>query len=572
MSSPIELPPPAGWYPESADPAVERWWSGIAWTEHCREAPIEPPGSAAAEQEEAAVETAVPVTTLPLAAASSTAPITVSRKRQRARSDVVKGHWGAGSIVSIILALVMFIVLAVWLSPWWLLLPVVVFLVRWLTIDRRQLLRAIEAAPADPVQHAPIIEHVRSSAAKMGIAAPEVYVSPHPVNNAFALTDRHGPLVCVYRGTIDTLEDDELAAVLAHEVGHIKNRDSLYAAFFDSVRTSLSVLFFVMAAIMVIAAAFMSRGRSGVLGGLIGSAVMLLGSAVAFLLLNAGQRSREYGADRLCAETHPDPLALGRALTKLHESDRQAAFGEIPVTVAARCIVAPYASGFVSEIVASHPSPEKRIARIEKLLGEERVAQSRRDAKATAWEREASLRRSAVELAQFAQPTALPNGMPFTPASAESLWIECAGRLASPKSIKGERGLHIGERGRLIVTTERAVFVGTTGKIEWRWSKLHDVSWVGGIDRGQILLMGVENRQRNSGVWMERSVSAQLHPLLDVALAEHRGGRASLIAQLEAAVTAHETRRPVQSPDPRTAVGPVEAQPRHPSSLTTLDT
>ncbi len=127
----------------------------------------------------------------------------------------------------------------------------------------------------------------------MEIAPPEVYVSPQPVRNAFAISDRNGGAVCVFQGTLDALSDDELAAVLAHEVGHIKNRDSLYVALFQSLRVSLTVVLVFIAIVCALAISLLTRGRGGALAGVFGAGMLIVGAAASYLMVTAGLRSRE---------------------------------------------------------------------------------------------------------------------------------------------------------------------------------------------------------------------------------------------------------------------------------------
>ncbi|WP_409046868.1 M48 family metallopeptidase [Microbacterium sp. HA-8] len=461
----------------------------------------------------------------------------------------VRARWGTGSILSIALALLTFVLIAGALSPWWLLLPVGIIFFSWLLLDRRRSLEPVSARPADPARHATMIAQVKTYAATMGIPAPDVYVSPSPVGNAFASNDRAGGYICVFQGAIDALTEDELSAVVAHEVGHIKNRDVAYMLFFDAVRRSLMVIFFFFAVGCALALSAGARRRDDAeAGAAFGAGLVAVGSGAAYLLICAGQRSREYAADRLCAESHPDPLALGRALEKLARVGERWEVGTVPVTVAARCIVPPYASAFYSGLVTSHPSTAKRIARLERLVGPAQAEQSRRSAAVAQWEREAADHQSAVEFARTVQPQPLPSALPFTPARGEQLWVSMPALRISPKTVRGETGLTAGEIGAFLLTTERAVFTGPTGKVEWLWAKTYDTTWIAGANGGRILLIAVQNRQRHSGVWVHRRDAARLEAFLDLALAEQSGSRARLVASLERGLTDHIGRRPLALP------------------------
>lgn len=504
MTSSAPESPPPGWYEDPEAVGAERWWSGIGWTAHTRES-----SGAAPANLSALVDPAPAADITPAIAA-------VVAKPPRAR-------WGLGSIVSIILTVALFAALAVALSPYWLALPVGVFLVMWFSTSRRNLLHSVEARPANPTTDARVVAPVAAFAAAMGIDMPEVYISPQPVRNAFALTDRHGGLVCIFQGALDALDDDELTAVLAHEVGHLKNRDSVYMTFFESVRVSLTVVMILLALLIALCAAMLTRGRGTALGAVFGGGLLLAGAAAAYVLLAAGQRSREYGADRLAAQTHDDPLALGRALKKLAESPERWAIGEVPVRIAARCIVAPFASGFASGLIASHPSTDRRMARIERLIGDERVAHLQHrvaTARAQAVERR---QQDAAALVARAQPVPFPSDAPLRPLPGELLWHRCAARAAKPASIDGRRGFEVGEAGELLITTDRAVFATITGRTEWSWKRLHGVTWPGpGPDGGELVVFAVEDRRRNSGVQLGPDDAASAKRLIDLALAQAR--------------------------------------------------
>ncbi len=79
------------------------------------------------------------------------------------------------------------------------------------------------------------------------------------------------------------------------------------------------------------------------------------------------------------------------------------------------------------------------------------------------------------------------------------------------------------------------LFVGLTGRTEWRWSKLHDRTWVDQTAGGELLVLAVDDRRRNSGVWVDSVFAAELRGVVDVAIAHHNGDRDGLVARLEAA-------------------------------------
>ncbi|WP_164737401.1 M48 family metallopeptidase [Georgenia sp. SYP-B2076] len=467
-----------------------------------------------------------------------------------AHTSVIKARWGAGSILSIVLCLLMFVLLSTYSGLWFLLpVPLVVFAWRWFSARNESSLASVNAVPADPIGHAPLLGHVQAAAERLGIAMPAVYVSPQPVLNAFATTDREGGAICLFQATIDALPDDELAAVVAHEVGHLKNRDSAYMTFFDAVRWSLTAIIAVLGVIVVVCMAVLamfSRSARGALGlstAFVG-ALTALGAGAAYLLVTAGQRSREFMADRLAAQVHPDPLALGRALQRMASASRRWRVGEVPASVAALCIVQPFVPGFLSSIVSSHPSTDRRIKRLERLVGAERAIESNGAAAARDWDHAHAALEAQVAHARNAQPSEIVGPAPFAPMRNEQVWATIPAKLVKPRTRQGQLSFIVADDGVAVLTTARVVFSGPAGRTEWRWDKAYDHSWRSGVLGGDAVLIQVTNRQKPSGLQFALQHAGGARLALELALAESRGSRADLVAHLEAQVREHERRRP----------------------------
>src|SRR3954465_6718591 len=159
-------------------------------------------------------------------------------------------------------------------------------------------------------------------AARAGLPMPKVYIidSPHP--NAFATgRDPHHAAVAATTGLLALLDRDEVAAGAAHELGHVRNRDTLIMTMTATIAGAIAMLanfgFF-----------FRGGGRSNPLALL---AAMLLAPFAAVIVQLAISRTREYGADRAGAEISGNPGALASALRKL-----DAAAARIPSPVAMR--------------------------------------------------------------------------------------------------------------------------------------------------------------------------------------------------------------------------------------------
>jgi heat shock protein HtpX len=221
---------------------------------------------------------------------------------------------------------------------------------------------AKEVAASDCPQ---LVGMVQALAARAGLPAPRVFLidSPHP--NAFATgRDPAHAAVAVTTGLLAILSREEVAAVMAHELGHVRNRDTLVMTMTATIAGAISMLanfgFF-----------FRGGDRSNPLAMV---AAMLLAPFAAMLVQLAISRTREYGADRAGAEICGDPNALASALAKLHEGAAR-----IPSPVAARVpaaaslYIVPSGAGR-DGLFATHPDTANRIA----LLHEMAARASRR--------------------------------------------------------------------------------------------------------------------------------------------------------------------------------------------------
>jgi heat shock protein HtpX len=203
--------------------------------------------------------------------------------------------------------------------------------------------------------------------AKQGLPMPKIYVLPTESPNAFATgrNPQHAS-VAVTHGILQLLDDEELEGVLAHELGHVKNRDILTS----SIAATLA------GAITMVARFGMfggygggGRGRRG--GGGIGALFMIILAPIAASLIQlAISRSREYEADATGAATTGNPYALARALQKLDEYSKRVPMQASPST-AHLFIVAPLlGSGGFGSLFATHPPMKDRIQR---LIGRDHV-------------------------------------------------------------------------------------------------------------------------------------------------------------------------------------------------------
>lgn len=218
--------------------------------------------------------------------------------------------------------------------------------------------REVDAASA-PDFHA----LVRELAQRAGLPMPRVYIIDEPHPNAFATgRDPDHAAVAATTGLLSMLTREELAGVMAHELGHVKNRDTLIMTMVATIAGAISML-----------ANFGLIFRGG--GGdnqnhnmLAGLAAVIVAPFAAMIVQMAISRTREYGADRAGAEISGHPRALASALAKI---SGQAARIPNPVAernpAAAQLYIVPTG---VSALFSTHPATESRIAALEAMAQE----------------------------------------------------------------------------------------------------------------------------------------------------------------------------------------------------------
>ena len=198
---------------------------------------------------------------------------------------------------------------------------------------------------------------------RVGLPMPKIYVIPTDSPNAFA-TGRNPShaSVAVTEGILNLLDDEELEGVLAHELGHVRNRDILIS----SVAATLggAITFLARSAMWAGMFGFGDRDDRDRGGGLSAVLMMILAPIAALLIQMAVSRSREYEADHTGAATTGNPYALARALQKLDAWSKQRPLIASPST-AHLFIVAPMVGGeTLATLFSTHPPIAKRIERL----------------------------------------------------------------------------------------------------------------------------------------------------------------------------------------------------------------
>ncbi|MBN1871603.1 MAG: zinc metalloprotease HtpX [Candidatus Omnitrophica bacterium] len=208
---------------------------------------------------------------------------------------------------------------------------------------------------------------VRNLAEVANMPVPKIYVAPKEVPNAFA-TGRSPEkgVVCLTRGILKLLSHEELRGVIAHEMAHIKNRDTLIMTVAAALASAVMMLAYMArwAAMFGGLGGRDSRDRSGGAIGLF--AVAILAPLAATLIQLAISRSREYAADRHGAQFARSGQGLANALRKLHNAASHYRLGATPQT-AHLFIVNPLSGEFLTGLFMTHPPVEKRIEILQSL-------------------------------------------------------------------------------------------------------------------------------------------------------------------------------------------------------------
>ncbi len=213
---------------------------------------------------------------------------------------------------------------------------------------------------------------VRELARRAELPMPRVYIMHSPQPNAFA-TGRspERAAVAVSTGLLDTLSREEVAGVVAHELAHIKNRDTLTMAVAATIGGAISMLAQWMQFGMLFGGGNRDE-RGGGVGFLGALAAMIVAPMAAGLVQMAISRSREYQADRMGAMIAGNPRWLASALAKISNAAKRIPNPDAEAVPAAAhmCIVNPLSGRGVDNWFSTHPSTENRIAALEELARE----------------------------------------------------------------------------------------------------------------------------------------------------------------------------------------------------------
>ncbi|MDY0276156.1 MAG: zinc metalloprotease HtpX [Desulfomicrobium sp.] len=197
---------------------------------------------------------------------------------------------------------------------------------------------------------------------------PKVYIIPDQSPNAFATgrNPQHAA-VAATEGILRILSTEELEGVMAHELGHVKNRDILVSTIAATIAGAISMIGSMLQWGAMLGGGRDSEEGGGALGMVGALAMAILAPIAAMLIQMAVSRSREYLADATGAEICGKPLALANALAKLQNGVRAVPMAEQRPATAHMFIVNPLKGGGMASLFSTHPPMEERIARLKAM-------------------------------------------------------------------------------------------------------------------------------------------------------------------------------------------------------------
>ena len=233
-------------------------------------------------------------------------------------------------------------------------------------------LAVYNAQPVTAAEAPALYRIVQKLSTRANIPMPGVYIVPSPTANAFATgRDPEHAAVAVTAGILDILPQDELEGVIAHELTHIINRDTLTQAIAATVAGAISFLAQMLSYSMWFGGGSRDNERGGNPLGVL--ATVIFAPIAATVIQLAISRIREFSADAGAAKLTGNPRALARALQRLESTARQMPLNANPA-FEPLLIIHPISGQFLGNLFSSHPATE---ARVEALLQLERQLISR---------------------------------------------------------------------------------------------------------------------------------------------------------------------------------------------------
>ena len=227
-------------------------------------------------------------------------------------------------------------------------------------------LRMHDAQEVDEHSAPELVAIVRELAQRADLPMPRVYLMDSPQPNAFATgrNPQHAA-VCATTGLLNTLSRDEIAGVIGHELGHVRNHDTLTMTITATIAGAVSML-------AQFGMFFRGGNRDSGLG-IVGSVLMLILAALAAMIVQmAISRTREYATDNLGAHISGRPDALASALVKISQIAEEVPndTAETHPAAAPLFIVNPLFGRGMDNLFSTHPSTENRVAALDELSRE----------------------------------------------------------------------------------------------------------------------------------------------------------------------------------------------------------
>ncbi len=234
--------------------------------------------------------------------------------------------------------------------------------------SEKMALKMSGAEPVTPESHGDIYSRIepmtRQLTERMELPMPKLWVTPENTPNAFATgrNPTHSSVAVTY-GLLQLMNDREIEGVIAHELGHILNRDILISSMAATIGSAISFVGQM--------GYYFGGGRhddeEGGGGGMVGGLVMMLVAPLAAMVIQmAISRTREFGADAAAAKYTGSPDGLISGLRKLDSFGHRIPMDAPPAT-AHMYIMKPFGGGAMMKLFSTHPATEDRIAALEQL-------------------------------------------------------------------------------------------------------------------------------------------------------------------------------------------------------------
>ena len=229
-------------------------------------------------------------------------------------------------------------------------------------------LAVYNAQPVTAAEAPALYRIVQKLSGRANIPMPGVYIVSSPTANAFATgRDPEHAAVAVTAGILDILPEDELEGVIAHELTHIINRDTLTQAIAATVAGAISFLAQMLSYSMWFGGGSRDNERGGNPLGVL--ATVLFAPIAATVIQLAISRTREFSADAGAAKLTGNPRALARALQRLESTARQMPLNANPA-FEPLLIIHPISGQFLGNLFSSHPATEARVEALLQLEGQ----------------------------------------------------------------------------------------------------------------------------------------------------------------------------------------------------------